>query len=235
MRDMCVRGIFRSGTNFLKATIELNYEVRVKYDTYGWKHYFFPVINEGSRASYPLDPCVFIARNPYLALESLHRYFKSNKRNLVSECSTSLSTFLKNELIIKDGGSIKSSHLWFPNPVVMWCQINHNAATASSALGDRSRFIKYEDLVDETEETVSSIMKGFGIPGRNKNFIVPDSRTKNLGENNHKASDFFTGAKFDRGAVRLENILKSFTGDDMSFIRRSIPAHIGEALGYCIL
>ncbi|WP_147457627.1 hypothetical protein [Paracoccus alkanivorans] len=234
MTQVCVRGIFRSGTNFLKSLLEINYDVKVKYDSYGWKHYFFPAINEKTTVIYPNQPCVFIARNPFLSLTSLYNYFESNKRNAEKVDTSSFKSFIREDIIIHDGGNKSSPRLWFPNPVVMWAQINHNAVTSAKSMPERAIFIKYEDLISSPEHVTLLVAKNFSLPSTRSDFVVPEKRLKKLHENTHNSENFFTNEKFNKAAVEPEEYMKNFDNDDLDHIIKSVPSFIIDEIGYDI-
>ena len=86
-----------SGTNYLEALINTNYDTEVRWH-YGWKHFF------GFHDLKNSDDTLFIGiiRNPYDWINSLYR----DKHHLPSINTTSIDSFLNNEFYsITDDGS----------------------------------------------------------------------------------------------------------------------------------
>lgn len=66
---------FRSGSNYLKALLELNSNATVmtQVDSF-WKHGYFVELKT-------INSYIFIVKNPYSFLYSLYNYYMNNGRN----------------------------------------------------------------------------------------------------------------------------------------------------------
>lgn len=70
MRIVKLHGAFRSGSNYVKALLELNYEVSVVNGHGGFKHTPITAIFEGREWIPPPDPILGVVKNPWAWLVS---------------------------------------------------------------------------------------------------------------------------------------------------------------------
>jgi hypothetical protein len=227
---LCVLGMFRSGTNFAKAVFELNYQCLCKFDAYGWKHSFFPIISPQALIKYPKIPIVAITRNPLLALSSLQTYAASNKRNVKSSASEGLSEFLRREIVIFNSVN-DSVELWFPNPVIYWASMTYNLVSVTHKRPQAFR-IHYEELVSNPEQATRQISSALKLERKQADFSVPAEKLKNLGSNRHDSEKFFMEQAFDTETVQPDYYLNRYTQQDLDFVRQSLDDSLLERLGY---
>jgi hypothetical protein len=222
--------MFRSGTNFTKALFELNYQCRCKFDVYGWKHGFFPIVSPQARVTYPNVPIVVITRNPLLALSALQTYAATTARNIRSRGAGNLSEFLRNDIVIFDGSS-DSVELWFPNPVIYWASMTYNLVSATRKRSQAFR-IHYEDLVSDPEQATREISSALRLQRRDKEFLVPAEKLRNLGSNRHNTGKFFSEHAFNRESVQPQYYLARYSSQDLDFIRQCLDDRLLDGLGY---
>ena len=227
----CIHGIFRSGTNFTRAVFEMNYACTADYDSFGWKHAPYPILSRGSHIVFPDIPSVFVTRNPVFALSSLQSYAGRNKRNIRSAADQGMSAFLRNPIVIFDGGNPQSAELYFSNPVELWNGLNWNyLSTVGRKPG--SLHIRYEDLVAEPETTTEPVAKMLGFERISEFFQVPEKKMKNLGTNVHKVERFQTDKPFDRDKVSFKSYSATFSRDDLVWVLEHADRDLVARAGY---
>ncbi|AXC48860.1 hypothetical protein DRW48_03370 [Paracoccus suum] len=232
---ICVRGVFRSGTNFLKALLEVNYDCVVSYDSLGWKHGFFPIpsTNQG-RLRLPNVPVVTMVKNPLHAAVSLYKYVNSGQPNMLSENTGTISQFIRSPFTIQNGDVEGGSQLWFPDLPTFWAQMSWNALSASD--GRTPRFtLRYEDLLEDAEAAVAPIASAFSLARRSADFEQPDRRLKRLRDADHDPEKFYHKKKFDRQGVMQHSYLAEIPSADIDFIAQRLPYSLLERLGYATL
>ena len=73
--EMKIFGAFRSGTNFTKALLEINYDAWVRTRNGGFKHAPVPAVFVGSAEwMRPKDPVVGVVKDPWSWLPSMWTY-----------------------------------------------------------------------------------------------------------------------------------------------------------------
>ncbi|MDH6267260.1 hypothetical protein M2360_002657 [Rhizobium sp. SG_E_25_P2] len=231
MKHLCVLGMFRSGTNFIRAAMELNYDCRIKYDVFGWKHGFYPILNKGSGIVYPDDEVIFITKNPFSSLHSLYKYSMTGQPNMISENKQSLKEFIRSPLNIRDGGNPNSVEYYFSSPVDFWNSMNWNLESVVSRRG-RAIHIQYEKLLDGPERETAKIAAAFGLARKDGDFSVPETRMKNLGNNQHNPANFTQQVKFDADAVKELSYMSHYDQEDRKFVLDRVSAKLIEKLGY---
>lgn len=144
-REICVLGMFRSGTNYTKALLELNLECIVKFDSFGWKHAFFPMISNNSKIVYPDQDIIVVTRNPFLSILSLFDYARKNGRNI--SCNTkSIDEFISNPIVIFDTFRENSPKYFFSSPLDYWQSMTYNLVSVCEN-NKKAIHFKYEDLI----------------------------------------------------------------------------------------
>jgi len=228
---ICVRGLFRSGTNYTKALLETNFDCLTVYDAYGWKHAPFPILSRTSKVRMPKMPVLFVVKNPFHATISLYEYARSRQANLRSDRLGSIEDFVRGEVVIRNSEHPRSPEIWFPDIAVMWTQITWNALSAAEVHQTR-RLLKYEDLLQRPEDTLNPVAEHFGLQRRAGDFQVPEKKLRNLRENAHTPDAFFHERDFDRESALKGSYMDALPAAALEFLLDRVPAALIARLGY---
>jgi hypothetical protein len=185
---IAVMGVFRSGTNYLRSLLELNYRTRISYSAFGWKHGLVPIVTQGSSVETLNLPRLVIARNPFSAIEALFRYVVRAGANIT--CRTDWHGFLRERLIVYDKWNPHSPQLWFPNPAHYWTAMNWNYLSAGNS-GHPICLVRYEDLLADPQAETQRIAAELGLdplPGR-EGFVDVDRRVKAMDDRDRSLPD----------------------------------------------
>lgn len=228
--EICVLGMFRSGTNYTKALLELNLECIVKFDSFGWKHAFFPIISENSNIKYPQQKIVAVTRNPYLSLVSLFDYARRNGKNL--SCATeNLQDFLSSPIVIFDSWQARSPKYFFSSPIEYWQSMTYNLVSVCEN-NESAVAMKYEELVADPAGNVQKIKEKLKLKMNAGEFVAVEKRMKNLGSNQHSVESFFQNIDFDKQRVDPKNYMQRFSGAERQILRSKISREALEYSGY---
>lgn len=231
MKEICIHGAFRSGTNFMRAILESNYWCTTYFDAFGWKHDFYPIVSKSSNIKYPKMSSVFISKNPYSLLYSIFQYCSQTDHNITSHTSDGISGFIRSPIIIHDGKRSDTPQLFFSNPIEYYSSYHWNLLSAMHGKEEGFHF-RYEDLLTEPEVAISKFVSKISLQRKNVSFIVPDRRMKKLGSEQRDPSNFTESAKFELEKVQDDFIMSKFSNLDIKFIRDSIPISLMENLNY---
>lgn len=230
--DISILGAFRSGTNFVRGLLEMNYVCTTHFDTYGWKHGFVPVITSNADLKYPSRANVVVTKNPFLQLYSLFNYARRTDYNITSSASLGLSEFLRRPLTVHDGKNHSQPEYFFPNAVAYYSSVNWNLR---SAIANRPNGVnlRYEDLLDTPEASISRVADAFKLERkRSDGFNVPMNVMKKMGSRQHDAANFMEDIVFVRRAASPSVYMDSFTEGDIDFVCSLVPDRLLVDLGY---
>lgn len=231
MKRFCIHGIFRSGTNFTRGVLEMNYVCRAEYDSFGWKHAPFPILSAGSRLALPEIPSLFVTRNPFYALSALFTYAARNPRNIRSAADDGMTAFLTRPVVIFDGGAEVSPELYFETPVALWNGLNWNYLSTVGRLPGRVH-MRYEDLVARPEQSAAEVAAALGLERKPGAFEVPHNRMRNLGSNMHNVDRFQTDKAFDLSGTRFASYGALFSDADRALVLDGADRDLVERAGY---
>lgn len=229
--EVCILGMFRSGTNYTKALIELNFDCSVKYDSFGWKHAFFPLISPNSEIEYPSKNIVSVTRNPFLALHSLYNYAVKNGRNLRCHTTGGITAFLRNPIVIFDESNKQSPEYFFATPIDYWLSMNWNLVSVTKNR-KRAFHLKYEEIIAQPEQKMKELGKFFALATKDKEFISVENRLRNLSNHQHEQEKFFLKSKFDVSKVTPQVYMQAFSILDVEFMSCRLPRQALEYIGY---
>ena len=230
---IAVVGVFRSGTNYLRTLLELNYRARITYNAYGWKHGLVPIVTRGSTVEFPNLPTLVIARNPFGAIEALFRYVVRAGANII--CRPDWHGFLRERLIVYDKWTPHSPQLWFPNPAHYWTAMNWNYLSAGGS-GHPVCFVRYEDLLaDPQAETqrIAAELSLDSLPGR-EGFVDVQQRVKAMNDRDRSLpADYATALRFNRREFYLSHAyMDRFDNEDRSLVESLLDRELLERMGY---
>ncbi len=140
-------GAFRSGSNYARALLELNYDVRVLSGNGGFKHAPVPaVFDDESFRPFPW-PILASVKDPYAWLASMWRYVNDvGSRHTIH--GATWETFLTEPLIVFQGNLEAFPRYRFANPADYWNAINYNLLSLPEA---RRSVVRYEDMLEDPE------------------------------------------------------------------------------------
>lgn len=229
LAGIAVLGAFRSGTNFVKYLLERNYEVTAHFSAFGWKHAGVPIFSGGSGFEYPGMPAVFVVKNPYAFVVSLHKHFIENRKGMIAE--ENFADFLIRPLVLFDSQLEASPQLRFSNPVQYWNFVYWNLECL-----DGEHFscagLNYEDLVAdpgrirEVERIGNFMRRGEGI-------VAPENQMRRLGPNSKfTIGEYQTATAFDRDYYLGRKYLEKLTKEQIAFIGAEADPWIMQRRGY---
>ena len=230
---VAVVGVFRSGTNYLRSLLELNYRARISYNAFGWKHGLVPIVSRGSAVEFPNLPTLVIARNPFSAIEALFRYVVKAGANIA--CRTDWHGFLRERLIVYDKWNPDSAQLWFPNPVHYWTAMNWNYLSAGGS-SHPVCFVRYEDLLaDPRGETqrIAAELSLDPLPGQD-GFVDVQTRVKAMDDRDRSLPDQYARAlRFNQRDFYLSHAyMDRFDNEDRSLVEGLLDRELLERMGY---
>lgn len=230
-RRVCVHGLFRSGTNLFRAIMETNFDCKVSYDDFGWKHAFFPIATRYSKVRLPSIPSVVMTKNPLAALDSLFRYANHNPRNIRCDRDAGLSGFLRGPIVIFDGGNPSSVEYRFRSPVDYWNAMNWNLFSLVRK-SDEALHVRYEDLLSEPEQTVGRVAGKLKLVQTSDDIVVPSQRLNNLGSKQHNLEKFFSSQTYDKSGFVSGAYAARFGPADLEYLDAELCWPLVEDLGY---
>lgn len=226
---IAILGIFRSGTNYLRSLLELNYNTQAIYNAYGWKHGFIPIVTKENPLGYPRLPTLVLTRNPFSAIDALYRYAASTSANI--DCHAQWPEFLRRRLVVYDKWNSESPQLWFPNPVHYWTAMNWNYLSAVGIY-----HVQYERLLADPRAECERIAATFNLPPRHSpnGFVDIDRRVKNMSDRERvHQHNYMTAQQFNNRSYYLSHAyIGQFTGEDRIFVRGLLDDTLLERMGY---
>jgi hypothetical protein len=224
-------GLFRSGTNYARAILEWNYDVRITFDAYGWKHAMVPTFSNYSSLSHPDGGLLVVVRNPYSALLSWYNYATTNGRNLLAD-TRSFSSFIRNRICFRDGTNKSlAPEYWFANPVQMWNAVVWNHLSVARQVG--GFVVEYEALLRRPESTCDEIARHLNLTRKTGDFAIPGNVLRNMNDRRtpRVKSKYLTHKEFD-GSFELEReYVGQYADADLAFVTRSLEADVVNRSG----
>lgn len=151
--QLAVLGAMRSGTNLVAGLIERHWAVKTSFNGYGWKHAAIPVFGPGSGMEYPNVPILYVVKNPYAFVLSLHRYLRvalEMGHDISLEGEAEFAKFLVSPIYIFDSQLSQSPRLRFESPIAYWNWFYYNLETLDASRF-RVRGLNYEDLIADPQ------------------------------------------------------------------------------------
>lgn len=215
-----VVGVFRSGTNLLKTVLEEHFKVKVVFSKWSWKHGLPTTRYIGREHFSPPVPVIVISKDPIALNESLYNFWQRRRPEL--NVGKNISEFIQREFIVYDSSSgSRAPHYIFNTPTDYWNQF-HYAYANWPDIQDRLTFLRYEDLVSDTDATLSRLAETAQLRRRLPGPISLPKRAI-------MPSKDFRGSSMGEIFVRKETILLE---DDIRFIRERMHPAVTKRLGY---
>lgn len=229
-KPIAMFGLFRSGTNFVRTLLEWNFACAVRQNAYCWKHGFFPIISQRSEVSIKEMDLVYVTRNPFHAISSLHAYLVSNGSNIRAE--KDFKAFIRNRIVIYDKGLAQSPEYRFASPIEYWNDLNWNLASIRRQEYTQLQ-IKYEEAMGDPAGLARKAGKILELKPLTDEIAVPQERVKNMPATNKTNRDFYvTKNTFDDSEFRQKTYMSKFTVEDIAFIVQRLDRDLLDTLDY---
>lgn len=229
MKKIAVLGCFRSGTNYSKSILESNFDCLVRNNLFGWKHGFLPIVSQDSEVTYNVkcDAAFFVTKNPFSFLVSLHRYFKSAGLNIIAK--PDFSDFVKNRIIIFDGGNPDSVQLRFSSPIELWNSMNWNYFSDK-----KLAHVRYEMLLQSPEKTAKKLASKLNVAAKKGVFKIPNNVVKRMNDKQTYShlKQMETATKFRSNQYLNNEYMSQFSPELIDFVKGNVDMELLEQLGY---
>ncbi len=234
MKKLTIIGLFRSGTNYTRTLLELNYKTMTFYDSHGWKHGIIPTFTKGSGYVYSDFPTITVIKDPLAILDSWFKYMIGHNVNFrILTTDDSFSSFIRSKIYYFNGADKIHPEYVFQNPIQMWNFIvwNHISFVKQT----NGVYVRYEDLLNNPEETCSKISNKFQFERKTDKFAVPEKVTKNMVSNMKRKSEevYFRNKTFDKkDYFNDKKYLDKFSPDDLLFVKKELDNELLDMLDY---
>jgi len=227
-------GVPRSGTNYVRAVLELNYRCRIAQNLYGWKHGFLPIgLNNTRIGTYVRrhSTFVWVTKHPLDSIHSLYRYHLDVNRNI--RAPKDWSNFLRSPIFLLDSGSPVSPEYRFANPVDLWNSLNWNYLSGEKLC--HAFHLKYEDAYLSPQTAFDRAAQFLDIERRSEGpLTIPSERMRRLGQRSLGSYEqYVTSRDFDKRDYYLtKEYLSKYSSEDLQFVQLPLDRELAETLGY---
>lgn len=227
--NVAVLGCFRSGTNFTKALLELNYDCRVTNNVYGWKHGLIPIVsNEATdRFNTSCDGVFFVTKNPFSFVNSLFDYYCSARLNIIAK--DTFKEFIRGDIVIFDQAQPHSPRLKYKNPIELWNFMNWHYSNIHEI-----KHVRYEKLVENQEVVTSKLASKLGLVRTSSEFLSPKGKVKRMNDSQafSQVQEFESGESFSTSKYLKAAYMERFDKDDIEFFNRTVDQELIDTLAY---
>jgi hypothetical protein len=226
-QEVKLYGAFRSGTNFVKSVLELNYDAWVRTRAGGWKHGPVPAVFEGSGDWAPsAAPILGVVKDPWSWLVSFWRYADGPGKTNV-DCAPTWEGFLRSPISVYNGAMPGFPKQWYRTPVDYWITM----AVSPGAAGGTT--VRYEDMLLSPRETANALADQLGLTRQNSKFVVPTDSSPRGGDAVFKtATDVATGVAFDAAIYTERQFMHAYTANDLAFVTSVLTSAPMSDIGY---
>ncbi len=230
--QVAVMGAFRTGTNYVRFLLEKNFECRVLYDAYGWKHGGVPLLTRYSGLAYPSVPVVYVVKHPASFMTSLYDYFKDVNRNI--SASTEWEDFLRKPLVIFDSKPEGSVQMRFANPAQYWNFIYWNLSTLP-AERFRSAGLRYESVLENPQGEIGRAAASLGLQRKSSPFSVPEGKLARMNDKQRfEPQKAVTDRTFNPVLYRDNSYLSRYSEADRDVLRAELDPQLMARFDYQI-
>lgn len=216
-----VVGVFRSGTNLMKAMLEENFHTKVVFSKWHWKHSILPMRPDQQMIFTPPVPMVVVYKRPDAFNVSLYQYWKKTRAYLMPKNQT-LSEFVRAELIVHDDTfQSRAPHYLFQTPTDYWNQFHYPYLNWQENQSN-IHFVFYDDLIGNPHQTLLALQKSLRIR-RKTTGVMQLPRQQVTPSSDSEKSGF--GASVQKGAP-----LVTLSARDEAFIQNRIHPAVNFAL-----
>ncbi len=234
-QELAVVGAMRSGTNLVAQLVERNWNIKASINSYGWKHGGIPVFGPGSGLEYSGVPILYVVKNPYAFVRSLHRYLRVSLElghSISLDGEPSFERFLKSPIYIWDSQLDGSPRMRFDHPVAYWNWFYFNLETL-----DNSRFsvlgINYEDVIADPD-CLSVLEEVVSAKRLTQQIVIPAAPMPRRSAGRKKGGRGLQ-EDFDPDYYQRERYLAELTASQVKFISSHVDGWIMEQRGYVVL
>ncbi len=213
-----LRRFFRRWPSRREQVIDLYFTLTFRYNL-GWKHMCAPSRAQLARSARPLEHTffVFLVKNPYAWLLSLHRRPYHHPQP-----AAAFATFIRSPWPAL--GREHAPQPIFPHPVALW---NQKVASYIRLLPSvRGMMLRYEDLVAAPEQALQDLAERGGFPWKSEHFrnVIPSAKG-DTGKNFYDYQRYYREARWK----------DAFSEEDRAFLRHHLDMALLHKLGYDIL
>jgi hypothetical protein len=217
-----LHGAFRSGTNYVRALLELNYNVTVVANSGGWKHAPVP-------ATFDRDhgwPIVGVVKDPYSWLVSLWRHADGSVH---FECGGTWRHFLREPITITHAGKSEVPLYRFASPVDYWNAMAVNLLS----IRDRASVVRYEDALADPVLVCKHLAGQFGLTPREGEFTFVERRTRNMVDRPRTtAEEYVTDVEFDASWYSEQRYWDEWSRRDRRWVSSRLDPDAMRSLRY---
>lgn len=214
-------GAFRSGTNYVRALLELNCRVEVVPGA-GFKHAPVPARFEG--------PVLGVVKDPYSWLVSMWRYV--NERGAKHTiCGKTWKRFLREPLVVFHGDIPGFPRYRFASPIEYWNCMAYNLVCLDPG---RTWIIRYEDLLEEPRTAIQTTAEAFGLESSADTFRKVEKRTRNVGARRQekRVDSYVTSERFEPAYFLQHRYMDEFSRLQRRSVLRAIDPVVADAFMY---
>lgn len=226
-------GAFRSGTNYVKTLLEVNYRVRVATNDGGFKHFPVPARYRGAEFQpFPMH-ILLVTKDPYSWLTSMWSYVQGTGAGHV-RCGGDWGEFLVRPLFVTSPAYDAFPEQRFASPVEYWNAVNHSALSLPDT---RRTTIRYETLLERTEQVITDVALARGLDmrraARTGGFQDTDQRTRNMQDRQRNdIDDYVTDQHFDATPYVERQYLDAFSDAQLASVAERLDPDVCVALDY---
>lgn len=230
--QVAVMGAFRTGTNYVRFLLEQNFECRILYDAYGWKHGGVPVFTRYSGLAHPAVPVVYVVKHPAAFITSLYDYFRDKNRNMAAPADW--EAFLREPLVIFDSKPEESAQMRFANPAQYWNFIYWNLSTLP-AQRFRSAGLRYESVLENPQGEIGRVADGLGLRRKSTPFSVPEGKLARMNDKQRfEPEKAVTNQSFNAVQYRDNSYLKRYSESDLDVLRAQLDPQLMARFDYAL-
>jgi hypothetical protein len=229
-RQLKLFGAFRSGSNYLRSLLELNYDVRVLSGIGGFKHAPVPAIFEGEDFRPFPWPILATVKDPYAWLVSMWRYV-NDVGSKHTEHGSPWGSFLTEPLVVFQAKLAGFPKYRFANPVDYWNAMSFNLLSLPD---DARRVVRYEDLLADPELECEAVATQFALGRVSASFANVDRRVLNMGdrERPREPSEYMRDEAFDPSPYQERAFDACFSKRERRTVHDLLDRDLCRRLGY---
>jgi len=223
-------GAFRSGTNYVRAIMELNYDVSVSNNLGGWKHVPVPALSRQGRWNTGADLILLVAKEPFGWLVSLWKYAAGPGGRHV-DAPASWSEFLESPLKVTRGNVEGFPSYRFSSPVDYWNAINWNLLSIPEP---KRLVVRYEDVLRSPAERCAQVAATWTLQRRaRREFVTPPATMRNLVDRPRSdVREYVTEVPFDPAPYLERSYLDGFSSSQLEMVARALDDDVVAGLEY---
>lgn len=222
--DVDIYGAFRSGTNYVKAILELNYDIWVRPWGGGFKHAPVPALFDSS--GWVPRRSIGVVKDPWSWLPSLFQYATGPGSNNF-QCSDDWDLFLVEPLILFSGALEGFPHYWYRTPIDYWTAMAVSFGARETAL------VSYEEALQAPLETCDALASIWGAARTTTDFVVPPNQTLRAGDGRFASvDDSMSNNPFDRTHYEDRRYMSAYSAENITVVNSLLVDDIVTSFGY---